>query len=227
MIGRRSLLYLLTAGVLPGACGGSAVATATGPSATAPTSVRRVVVLGDSLAVSPSMAEAFPAHLQHMIDRHGLPWTVVNAGVSGDTTAGGVRRVEGLLTRDVGALVVALGANDGLRGLSTDAVSRNLSVIIETAQASGIAVLLCGMETLPTKGWEYLLAFHRVFPDLASKHGVPLVPFLLSGVALVPEMNGSDGFHPNATGARRIAENVWPSLEPLLRASAARANAFI
>ncbi len=225
MIARRSLLYLITVGVLPTGCGATALLTPTEPSATGVASVRRVVVLGDSLAVSPSLAHAFPAQLQDMIDREGLPWGVVNAGINGDTTAGGVRRVEALLTADVGALVVALGANDGLRGVPTDAVARNVSAIIEVAQARGIAVLLCGMETLPTKGWDYMLAFHRIFPDLASKHQVPLVPFLLSGVALVPEMNGSDGFHPNAAGARQIAENVWPSLDRLLRASAARRTA--
>jgi len=147
-----------------------------------------------------------------------LPWVVVNAGVSGDTTTGGVRRVEALLGPDVGVLVIALGANDGLRGVAPETVSRNLSSIIEAAQSRDIAVLLCGMETPPTRGWDYTVAFHRIFPATASKYSVPLVPFLLSGVALVPEMNGSDGVHPNAAGARRIAENVWPFLEPLLRA---------
>jgi acyl-CoA thioesterase I len=217
MIARRSLLCLLATSVLPTGCEATARPTATAPTAVSEASVRRVVVLGDSLAVSPSPAQAFPTQLQQMIDREGLRWVVVNAGINGDTTAGGVRRVEALLTADVGALVVALGANDGLRGVPTDTVARNVSAIIQAAQMRDIAVLLCGMETLPTKGWDYLLAFHRIFPDVALERQVPLVPFLLSGVALVPEMNGPDGFHPNAAGARRIAENVWPSLEPLLR----------
>ena len=133
------------------------------------------------------------------------------------TRPGGVRRLEPLLGADVGVLVVALGANDGLGGVSVAAVERNLSTIIETAQARNIKVLLCGMETPPFNGWTYTVAFHDVFPRLARKYNVPLVPFLLSGVALVPEMNGSDGMHPNAAGARRIAENVWPYLEPMLR----------
>jgi acyl-CoA thioesterase-1 len=175
------------------------------------------VVLGDSLAVSPSPSQAFPAQLQQLIDAEGLGWVVVNAGINGDTTAGGVRRVEALLTANVGVLVVALGANDGLRGVPTDTVARNLSAIIRAAQMRGIAVLLCGMETVPTRGWDYLLAFHRLYPDIASELQIPLVPFLLSGVALVPEMNGPDGFHPNTAGARRIAENVWPFLQALLR----------
>ena len=212
MIARRSLLCLLAASVLPTGCEATALPTSTGPTGVSEASVRRVVVLGDSLAVSPSPAQAFPAQLQQMIDREGLRWVVVNAGINGDTTAGGVRRVEALLTADVGALVVALGANDGLRGVPTDTVGRNVSAIIQAAQMRDIAVLLCGMETLPTKGWDYLLAFHRIFPDVALERQVPLVPFLLSGVALVPEMNGPDGFHPNAAGARRIAEtsgHLW------------------
>ncbi len=217
MIARRSLLCLLAASVLPTGCEASALSTSSGPTTVSQASVRRVVVLGDSLAVSPSPSQAFPAQLQQLIDAEGLGWVVVNAGINGDTTAGGVRRVEALLTANVGALVVALGANDGLRGVPTDTVARNLSAIIQAAQRRGIAVLLCGMETVPTRGWDYLLAFHRLYPDIASELQVPLVPFLLSGVALVPEMNGPDGFHPNAAGARRIAENVWPILQALLR----------
>jgi len=199
------------------ACDAGSVSIPTAASAASSGSVRRIVVLGDSLAVSPSASVSFPAHVQRMVDDVALPWVVVNAGVSGDTTTGGVRRVEALLGPDVGVLVIALGANDGLRGIAPQTVSRNLSSIIEAAQSRDIAVLLCGMETPPTHGWDYTVAFHRIFPATASKYSVPLVPFLLSGVALVPDMNGSDGVHPNAAGARRIAENVWPFLEPLLR----------
>lgn len=189
--------------------------------------MRRVVVLGDSLAVFPSAKESFPAQLQKMVESVALPWVVVNAGVSGDTTTGGVRRFERLLAPDVGVLVVALGANDGLRGVPADTVSRNVSTIIETAQSRGITVLLCGMETPPTHGWDYTVAFHRIFPALASKHNVPVVPFLLSGVALMRDMNGPDGVHPNAAGARRIAENVWPFLEPLLRADSKESSSTL
>ena len=205
-----------TAAVLALACGAAAPVMATGSAVPVP-AIRQVVVLGDSLAVSPSPSRGFPAHLQEMIDRARLPWTVINAGVSGDTTAGGVQRVAPLLGPKVGVLVFALGANDGLRGVPAERVASNLSTIVRSAQARGVKVLLCGMETLPMRGWNYLLAFHRVFPTLASQHGVPLVPFLLDGVALVSEMNGPDGVHPNAAGARRIAENVWPALESLLR----------
>jgi acyl-CoA thioesterase-1 len=203
------------------ACGTGSVVP-TGASVTSSETVRRIVVLGDSLAVSPSRAQSFPARLQTMAEGAALPWAVVNGGVSGDTTTGGVQRVGSLLGPDVGVLVVALGANDGLAGVPPETVARNLSTIIDAAQSRDIAVLLCGMNAFPRYGLDYTVAFHRIFPALASKHGVPLVPFLLSGVVLVPEMNGPDGVHPNAAGARRIAENIWPFLEPLLQADAGR-----
>jgi len=182
----------------------------------APAALRRVVVLGDSLAVSPSIDQSFPTRLQNRIDERRLRWTVANAGVSGDTTADGVRRVEPLLTADVGVLVVALGANDGIRGIATATVEANLAVIMDAARRRSIRVLLCGMEAPPTRGLDYTLAFHAVFPRLATQYAVPLVPFLLAGVALNPELNGPDFVHPNAAGAARIAETVWPYLEPLL-----------
>jgi acyl-CoA thioesterase I len=175
-----------------------------------------VLVLGDSLAVSPSRAEGFPAELQKRLESGARGWTVKNAGVSGDTTGGGVRRIDQALTSDTRVLVLELGANDGLRGVDIATVERNLSTMIEKAQAKGIRVLLCGMDTPPLNGWSYTVEFHKVFPRLAQKYGVALVPFLLEGVALNSEMNGSDGIHPNAAGARRIAETVWPYLEPLV-----------
>lgn len=178
--------------------------------------IRQVVVLGDSLAVSPSRAQSFPAVLQERIDELKLPWTIVNAGIGGDTTSGGLRRMDGLLGPDVGVLILALGANDGLRGVDTSRIESNLSAIIERAQARGVQVLLCGMETPPLHGWQYTIAFHQLFPRLAARYHVVLVPFLLEGVALNPDMNGGDGIHPNATGARRIAETLWPYLAPLL-----------
>ena len=179
--------------------------------------VRQVVVLGDSLAVTPSMGESFPAVLQTRVATAGLPWTIVNAGVSGDTTGDGMSRYLPLLRNDVGVLVLELGANDGLQGLDVAAMERNLNTMVEAAQSRGIRVVLCGMETPPLRSVGYALAFHDVFPRVARRYNVPLVPFLLTGVALVPEMNGPDGIHPNAAGARRIADNVWPYLEPLLR----------
>jgi acyl-CoA thioesterase I len=176
------------------------------------------VVLGDSLAVSPSREQSFPAALQSRLDQQRLRWTVTNAGVNGDTTSGGLRRVDPLIAGDdVRVLVVALGANDGVRGADLSLVERNLAGIIERAQARRIQVLLCGMETPPLHGWDYTVDFHRLFPRLAARYQVPLVPFLLDGVALVPSLNGADGIHPNAAGARRIADTLWPYLEPLVQ----------
>ena len=174
-------------------------------------------MLGDSLAVSPTRAEGFPAQLQKHLDEAGRGWTVKNAGVTGDTTSGGLRRFDQALTGDTRVLVLELGANDGLRGVDIAAIERNLSTMIERAQARGIRVLLCGMETPPLNGWNYTVDFHRLFPRVAQKYSVALVPFLLEGVALNPDMNGDDEIHPNAAGAKRIAETVWPYLEPLVQ----------
>jgi acyl-CoA thioesterase-1 len=216
----RALACLL-ATCLAAACGSTPSAPTV---ASTPASVREVVVLGDSLAVTPSMGESFPAVLQTRVASAGLPWTVVNAGVSGDTTADGMSRSLPLLRNDVGVLVLELGANDGLQGLDVAAMERNLNTMVEAAQSRGVRVVLCGMETPPLRSVGYALAFHDVFPRVARRYNVPLVPFLLTGVALIPEMNGPDGIHPNAAGARRIADNVWPYLEPLLRASATSAT---
>jgi acyl-CoA thioesterase-1 len=189
--------------------------------------MRRIAVLGDSLAVSPSPGQSFPARLQVSLDREGLPYRVTNAGVNGDTTSGGVRRLSPLLASDVAVLIVALGSNDGLAGIDVDTIEGNLSTIIDTAQKAGVLVLLCGMEVPPVHGWSYSVSFHSLFRRLAARYSVPLVPFLLAGVALVPELNGADGVHPNAAGAQRIADTVWPYLEPLLRQSAAAVPALL
>lgn len=175
-----------------------------------------MLVLGDSLAVSPSRVDAFPAELQKRLDSSARGWTVNNAGVSGDTTSGGLGRFEQALTTDTRVVVLELGANDGLRGVDVSAIEKNLSTMIETAQARGIKVLLCGMEAPPLHGFNYTLDFHRLFPRLAQKYNVALVPFLLQGVVLNPDLNGNDEIHPNAAGAKRIADTVWPYLQPLV-----------
>jgi acyl-CoA thioesterase I len=204
------LVWLTCAGLVAASCGSSSPTSPSSPP------IQRVVVLGDSLAVSPSIEEGFPARLQARIAGEGLAWTVTNAGVSGDTTADGLRRAAPLLTNDVGVLALELGANDGLQGIDIAVIESNLSTIIELAQARRIRVLLCGMETPPTHGLGYALAFHNVFPGKAAQYSLPLVPFLLAGVVLIPDLNGPDFVHPNAAGAERIAQNVWPYLEPLL-----------
>jgi acyl-CoA thioesterase I len=212
---RISAALAVGAALVLSGCGSNAARTL--PTSPDPASIRRIVVLGDSLSVSPSMAEGFPTYLQRRIEDQRLPWAVRNAAVFGDTSSDALRRLDPLLTNDVGVLIVALGANDGLQGLAIALIEDNLSEIVRRAQQRSARVLLCGMETPPVHGLTYSIAFHGVFPRVAATFRAPLVPFLLDGVALVPSLNGPDLVHPNAAGARRIAETVWPYLEPLLR----------
>jgi acyl-CoA thioesterase I len=176
------------------------------------------VILGDSLTAGLGIAkdEAYPAVLQRKLDAAGYRYEVVNAGVSGDTTAGGLSRLDWSLDGEVRVLLVALGGNDGLRGLPVDAMTRNLAAIVERAQHRRIAVLLAGMETLTNMGPRYQREFHEAFPALARKYRVAFLPFLLTDVAGRPDLNQPDGIHPTAEGARVIADHVWPVLEPLL-----------
>ena len=179
----------------------------------------RVVVLGDSLAVSPTAELNFTSELQARADAAGMILQISNASTWGDTTADGLRRLDAALAINPQILVVALGANDGLRGISLTSIERNLDEIITRARARGIRVLLTGMEAPPVNftGFDYSIQFHLLFPRLAARYNLPLVPFLLSGVILNPDMNGADGIHPSAAGARRIAATVWPYLEALVR----------
>jgi acyl-CoA thioesterase I len=182
----------------------------------------RVVVLGDSLTagLGLSLKASFPTQLQNRIDDAGLDYTIVNAGVSGDTSAGGLSRLDWALDGDVRVLIVALGGNDGLRGLPVTELARNLSAIIERAQARGITVILAGMEAPPNYGFEYTASFHKVYPALAKKYHVALVPFLLEGVGGIAALNQADGIHPTPEGAQRVADNVWAVLQPALQGSA-------
>ena len=143
---------------------------------------------------------------------------MVNAGVSGDTTAAGLRRAEWSLAGDVRILIVALGGNDGLRGLPVDQMKHNLAEIVSLARGRGIAVLLAGMEAPPNFGATYTAQFRHVFQELASEHDVAFMPFLLDGVAGDPALNQRDGIHPTAAGAAIVAERVRAALEPLLPA---------
>jgi acyl-CoA thioesterase-1 len=179
---------------------------------------RVIVAFGDSLTAGFGVAaeEAWPALIEARLRREGYPYRVVNAGVSGDTTAGGVRRVDWVLRNRPEVAVVALGANDGLRGLSTDAMRANLTTIVERLRGAGARVLLAGMEVPPNYGAPYARAFRGVFPEVARQTGVALMPFLLDGVAADARLNQADGIHPNPSGHRAIAERVWPHLVALL-----------
>jgi acyl-CoA thioesterase-1 len=178
----------------------------------------RVVILGDSLAAGYGLGdgESFPARLQERLDAAGLAYEVANVSVSGDTSAGGLRRLDWALDGEVRVLVVELGGNDGLRGLPVDALRANLAQIIERALARGARVVLAGMEAPPNFGPAYTREFRQVYPELARRYRISLVPFLLEGVAGRPELNIADGIHPNKVGARIVEANVWRALEPLL-----------
>jgi acyl-CoA thioesterase-1 len=176
------------------------------------------VALGDSLTAGYGLVESqsYPAVLQEHIDRDGYEFEVVNAGVSGDTSAGGLRRLEWALEGNVRVLIVALGANDGLRGLSVDEMKQNLTTIIRRARERNVVVILAGMEAPPNYGQEYATAFREAFRDVAQQERVLFLPFLLDRVAGQSALNQGDGIHPNEQGAQMVADTVWTVLRPLL-----------
>ena len=178
----------------------------------------KIAVLGDSLTAGLGLAEtqSFPSLLQKKLEAAGLPYQVINAGVSGDTSAGGLRRLDWVLQENVRVLVVALGANDGLRGLPVSEMKRNLAQIIETAKGRHVLVVLAGMEAPPNYGVEYIAGFRQAYRDLAQQYDLPFVPFLLEGVAGVPALNQGDGIHPNPAGAQIVADTVWSVLQPVV-----------
>lgn len=203
----------------PGRAPAAAAPATAAPAAPAPARPR-IAILGDSLTAGLGVAKtaAFPSLLQERVDAAGLGFEVVNAGVSGDTSAGGLARLDWALGGDVQILVVALGGNDGLRGLPASELQANLAQIVERAQARGITVILAGMEAPPNYGRDYIVSFHKVYPALAATYRVALVPFLLQGVAGDETLNQRDGIHPTAAGARIVADNVWAVLKPIAEA---------
>jgi acyl-CoA thioesterase I len=182
-----------------------------------------IVALGDSLTSGHRLprADAYPAVLEAALKEEGVTAVVINHGVSGDTSSGGVRRLSAALHDDPDILIVALGVNDGLRGLPVAQVRRNLETIIEAAQARGVTVVLCAMEALPLYGWQYTVDFHNLYTALAEKYKVSLVPFMLMGVLGNPDLMSADGIHPNAAGARVIASTILPFVRPLTGVDAA------
>jgi acyl-CoA thioesterase I len=180
----------------------------------------RVVCLGDSLTAGLGLAstdQAYPALLESRLEAAGFDYQVINAGVSGDTSAGGLRRLDWSLQGDVRVLIVALGANDGLRGLPPSELHSNLETIVSTAQKRRVRVLLLGMEAPPNFGAAYTRDFRAVYRQVAAARDVPLVPFFLEGVAGVGKLNQADGIHPTEEGQRQIADTIWRSLEPIVR----------
>jgi acyl-CoA thioesterase-1 len=203
---------------------GRALWAADAPSANAaPATPGRIVILGDSITAGYGLdpSQAYPALLQEKITAAGLPYTVVNAGVSGDTTAGGLRRLDWTLSRPTAVLIVALGGNDGLRGISPQQTEENLTSILQRARAKfpAIKVIIAGMEMPTNMGPDFVTQFRAVFPRVAEAGGAALVPFLLEGVGGIAALNQPDLIHPTADGQKRIAENVWPVLRKTLEAA--------
>jgi acyl-CoA thioesterase I len=184
------------------------------------------MVLGTSLAAGQGIDpdQAYPAVLQRMIDSAGYEYRVLNRGVSGETSAGAAQRAAWLLQQPVAVLVLETGGNDGLRGLDPSELRANIQAVIDLARARNPApkILLLGMEAPPNLGTVYTARFREVYGEVARANGIPLVPFVLAGVAGVDSLNQSDGIHPTPAGHRRMAETIWPALEPLLRAGVSR-----
>lgn len=227
----RALLLVALSCAAAGACRGGtpptpspAASPAAAPSASPLAAARRrpvVLFVGTSLTaglgVDPD--EAYPALIQRRIDAAGLLYRVVNAGVSGETSAGARRRIGWLMRQPVAVLVLETGANDGLRGQDPAATRDNIRAVVDAArrQVPPPRLVLVAMEALPNYGEDYRRRFREIYPQVAKESGATLVPFLLAGVAGDPRLNQADGIHPTAEGHARIAENVWRALEPVLR----------
>lgn len=180
----------------------------------------RIVAFGNSLTaglgVSPD--QSYPAQLQRRLNNAGYHYKVINAGVSGDTTAGGLRRLNWILKSQPSIVIVELGANDGLRGQPLAAMYSNLNEIITTLKESGAKVVLAGMKIPPNYGQDYTTGFASMFEQLARRHSIRLIPFFLEGVAARPQLNQADGLHPTSAGYQIVADNVMTAIEPLLKA---------
>ncbi len=219
---------LVAASLFVAACGNQAPASTadSAPSTSAPATPTaapavnrpRIVFLGDSLTAGLGLdqAQSFPALIGQRLASEGYAYEIVNAGVSGDTSAGGLRRLDWSLDGNVAVLVVALGANDGLRGLAPVEMKKNLAAVLERATSKGVTIVLAGMEAPPNFGAEYTRQFRSVYTDLAQQYRVRFIPFLLQGVAGEASLNQADGIHPNARGAQMVADLVWAELKPVL-----------
>ena len=185
------------------------------------TAKKTILFFGNSLTAGYGLepAEAFPALIQHKIDSLGLKYTTVNAGVSGETSAGGNGRIEWILKSSVDVFVLELGANDGLRGIPITETKKNLQAIIDKVKTKypQAKLVLAGMQVPPNMGAKYSNEFRTMFVDLAMQNNMSLIPFLLEGVGGVKSLNQQDGIHPNVEGAKIVADNVWQVLEDLIK----------
>jgi acyl-CoA thioesterase-1 len=183
---------------------------------------KSIVIFGDSLTAGFGLmdpeTQSYPAQLQRKIDAEHLPWRVVNAGLSGETSAGGLRRVDWVLNQKADIFVLELGANDGLRGTAPAVTEANLQAIIDRVRSKypSVPIILAGMRMPPSMGQDYTEAFHTVYPALAARNKLILIPFLLEGVAGNLDLNQGDSIHPTAVGAVIVANTVWNFLQPLL-----------
>ncbi|MGH7274937.1 MAG: arylesterase [Nitrospiria bacterium] len=177
------------------------------------------MAFGDSLTAGLGVAqqEAYPAQLEERLRARGYPYRVVNSGVSGETTAGGLRRLDWVIKARPEIVILELGANDGLRGVPLEAMRANLSQIIKRLQATRIHVILAGMKLPPNYGPMYTAGFSNLYSQLAKEYDIPLIPFFLQGVAARPELNQEDGLHPTPEGYQQVVDNILPVLLPLLR----------
>ena len=192
-------------------------------SATTPTSApsnkKNILFFGDSLTAGYGLSDptddAYPAVIQHKIDSLKLPYNVINAGNSGETSAGGLGRIDWVLKQKIDIFILELGANDGLRGIPVEETRRNLQAIISKVKAkyTDTKIILAGMQVPPSMGADYCNSFKAIFPQLAQKNKIGLVPFLLTNVGGIPKLNQGDGIHPTAEGAKIVANNVWVVLK--------------
>ncbi len=185
------------------------------------TTEKIILFFGDSLTAGYGLEleEAFPALIQNRLDSLGLTYTVVNSGLSGETTAGGRNRLNWVLNQKVDLFVLELGANDGLRGIPLEKTRKNLQAMIDLVRKKNgdTKIVLAGMQIPPNMGQEYTMEFRRIFPELAKENEIALIPFLLEGVAGIPELNLEDGIHPTAKGHQIVRDNVWAVLNTLVQ----------
>lgn len=223
----KLLIIIFAAAILNFACGVSTAEKYSNKNANNPlvkpkivSDKRKIIAFGDSLTAGFGLTEkdSYPYLLQKKLESEGYDYEVVNAGVSAETSIGGLERIDWVLEQErVEILILELGANDLLRGLPVEKMKENLSTIIKKAKAKNVKVLLCGMLAPNTMGEDYQRDYVRAFPDLATEHNVAFLPFILENIALKKELNQADGIHPNAEGEKIMTENVYKYLKPLLK----------